>query len=74
MYDFTLKEYTQEQYEADMIKLLNEKGLHDAVEEFCDKINDEASFLGYVPHRTIQEYLCDILFLVEKHLEIVGER
>ena len=66
---YELKEYTQKEYEADMTALLEEKGLHGAVEEFCDRINDEASALRYVGHRSVQEYLNDILFLVDKHLE-----
>ena len=37
MSEFTLREYPQEEYEADMKKLLKEKGLHDAVDHFADK-------------------------------------
>ena len=66
MSEFELKEYTEEEYEADMRKLMSEKGLKGAVKEFCDKINDEAKALSYSPHRTIQEYLCDILWLIEE--------
>ena len=66
MPEFDLKEYTQEEYAADMQKLLSEKGLKGAVQEYCDKINEEAQSLPYVPHGTIQEYLCDILFLIEE--------
>lgn len=65
MNEFTLKEYTQEEYEADMKKLLKEKGLHDAVEHFADRINSLASVLNYVAHREVQECLCDILFLID---------
>ena len=65
MSEFNLKEYTQEEYEADMKKLLAEKGLYDAVKVYCDKINDVASNLSYVEHRDIQEFLCDILYLIE---------
>ena len=65
MSEFTLREYTQEEYEADMKKLLKEKGLHDAVEKYCDDINSYASALSYIGHRGIQEFLCDILFLID---------
>lgn len=65
MSEFTLREYTQEEYKAEMQRLLAEKGLHDAVKEYCDEINDTASALPYVPHRIIQEFLCNILFLID---------
>lgn len=65
MSEFTLREYTQEEYEADMKKLLKEKGLHDAVDHFADRINSLASVLNYVAHREVQECLCDILFLID---------
>ena len=65
MSEFTLREYPQEEYETDMKKLLKEKGLHDAVEHFADRINSLASVLNYVAHREVQECLCDILFLID---------
>ena len=65
MNDFTLKEYTQEEYESDMKKLLKEKGLHNAVEGICDRINSVSSVLRYPAHREIQELMCDILYLIE---------
>ena len=65
MREFTLTEYTQEEYKADMQKLLQEKGLYKAVEDKCDRINSLASALSYLPHREIQELMCDILFLIE---------
>ena len=65
MADFTLREYTQEEYKADMQKLLEEKGLYKAVEDKCDRINSLSSTLSYLPHREIQELMCDILFLIE---------
>ena len=66
MCKFTLREYTQEEYEADMDKLLKEKGLYGAVKVYCDKINEVAEGLSYVPHRDIQEFLCNILYLIEQ--------
>lgn len=65
MIEYTLREYTQEEYKADMQKLLKEKGLYKAVEDKCDKINSLSSVLSYLPHREIQEIMCDILFLIE---------
>ena len=65
MSEFTLREYTQEKYKADMQKLLSEKGLHDAVDHFADRINSLASVLNYGAHREVQECLCDILFLID---------
>ena len=65
MSDFTLKEYTQEEYNADLKQLLDEKGLHDAVEGICDRINSIASVLDYLKHREIQELLCEILDLID---------
>ena len=53
MSEFTLREYPQEEYEADMKKLLKEKGLHDAVEHFADRINSLASVLNYGAHREV---------------------
>lgn len=62
---FELVEYTQEEYKADMQKLLKKKGLHKAVEKYCDDINSYASALSYLGHRGVQECLCDILYLIE---------
>ncbi len=66
---FNLVEYTEEEYKADMQKLLAEKGLHDAVEVYCDKINEVAGVLSYLPHRDIQEFLSDILYLIDLYKE-----
>lgn len=63
--DFTLREYTKEEYEADMKKILEEKGLYRAVKEIGDQINEDASDLSYLLHRDIQEKLCDILNLIK---------
>ena len=65
MAEFNLREYTQDEYKADMQKLLEEKGLYDAVKIYCDKINEVASSFGYISHMDIQEFLCDILYLIE---------
>lgn len=60
-----LCEYTKEEEIADMQKLLNQKGFAGAVEFYCDKVDEVASQLSYLPHRDIQEYLCDIMKVVE---------
>ncbi len=70
---FSLVEYTEKEYRTDMQKLLAEKGLHDAVEIYCDKINEVACVLTYVPHRHIQEFLCDILYLIDLDKEQTNE-
>lgn len=69
---FGLVEYTEKEYRADMQKLLAEKGLHDAVAIYCDKINEVAGVLSYLPHRDIQEYLRDILYLIDLEKEQTG--
>lgn len=65
----TIKEYTQEEYESDMMKLLEEKGLSKAVKKYADKIDKECRYFGvpYLTQRAVQEYLCDIMFLCEKY-------
>lgn len=64
-----LEEYTQKEYESDMMKLLEDKGLLKAVKKYTDKIEQECSYMG-VPslvYKAVQEHLCDILFLCEKY-------
>lgn len=65
MIEFTIKEYPPDQYKADMEALLSEKGLHDAVKDYCDKIAEDATGLGYIGYSSITEWLCDILYLVK---------
>lgn len=69
MGEFTLKEYTREEYEADMNKLLAEKGLKKAVEDICDDINSITSCLRYPSHREVQEKMCDILYLIDQAIK-----
>lgn len=63
--EFEIREYTPDEYKADMLMLLNKKGLYDAVKVYLDKIMEEASNLSYIPHMTIAEFCNDVLFLVE---------
>ena len=66
--EYTLREYTDKEYRADLKKLLEEKGLHDAVKDYCDKINEEVGNTSYITHRSVQEYMCTILDLINmKH-------
>lgn len=64
-YNYTLREVAPEEYHKDMRKKLNEKGLYEAVKEYCDYINEEVSGTNYIVHRNVQKYLCDILTLIE---------
>ena len=64
MTEFTIKEYPPDKYKADMRTLLHEKGLHDAVKDYCDMIAEEAVGLGYIGYSSVTEWLCDILYLV----------
>ena len=47
----TLKEYPQEEYKADMKKMLEEKGLSKAVKHYLDEIDRECREvnLSYIP-------------------------
>lgn len=69
MYEFKLKEYTQEEYESDMKNLIKEKGLKGAVEEYLDKIVDETSGLPYIPNMSIKEWACDILNILDLYIK-----
>ena len=59
--EYTLRRYTQEEYEADMRKAIKEKGLYGVVEGFCEEIDNECKGRDYLTHRHIQELLNDIL-------------
>lgn len=59
--EYTLREYTQEEYEADMRKAIKEKGLYEVVKGFCEEIDYETKERDYLTHRHIQELLNDIL-------------
>jgi len=64
-YGCDLKEYTKEEYEADMKAKLKELGLYKAVEEILDDIVDENRGFGYAHFGLITEWACDILKLIE---------
>lgn len=67
MKEYTLREYTKEEREADMRKELAETSLYNCVKLRCDLIDDECrnQQMKYIPHRTIQEFMCEILELIE---------
>lgn len=67
-----LKEYLQEEYEAEMRTLLTEKGLFGAIKVYTDKINEGVTGTSYVEYRRVQEYLCDILFLAQEAEKRIG--
>lgn len=65
--DYTLREYTKEEQEADFRKELETTSLYNSVKKRCDLINDECvnQQMGYIPHRCIQELMCEILDLIK---------
>ncbi len=65
MSDFDLKEYTNEEYEADMKAKLKELGLYKAVKEILDDIVEENRGLSYMHFSLMAEWACDILKLIE---------
>lgn len=64
-YSCDIKEYTQEEYEADMKQRLADKGLYKAVEEILDDIVDANRGFSYAHFSLITEWACDILKLIE---------
>ena len=64
-YGCDLKEYTKEEYEADMKAKLAEKGLYKAVDEVLDEIVEENRGFSYAHFSLITEFACDILKLIE---------
>jgi len=74
MSGFELREYTPDEQREDMRKLLKDKGLHGAVEQYCDDINSYASALSYMGHRGIQECLCNILDLIDEYEGMKSEK
>ena len=58
-----LREYTHDEYRADLRKELEENGLYESVKKRLDEINTMTSDL--LGCRYIQEMICEILDLVE---------
>lgn len=59
--EFSIKEYTPEEYKQDMLKLIRERGLKGAVKEYLDKIVEETSGMSYIPSMSVKEWAYDIL-------------
>lgn len=64
MTEFTIRGISPKEYTGNLRKELETDGLYKAVEKRCDEINEECSDMGYVRHRTIQEWLDEILDLI----------
>lgn len=64
-YGCDIKEYTKEEYEADMKTKLTELGLYKAVEEVLDEIVEENRGFSYSHFSLITELCCDVLKLIE---------
>ena len=60
-----LREYTNDEYKADLRKELEENGLYESVSKRLDEINVMASELSYLGRRYVQEMMCEILDLIE---------
>ena len=59
------REYTDDEYKADLRKELEENGLYKSVSKRLDEINTITSVLGYLGHRYVQELMCEVLDLIE---------
>lgn len=70
MSDFKLVKMTQEEIDRELDEEITMHGLKGAVRKRCDIINGLTGDTGYLCHREIQEYLNDILRLIE----LYGER
>lgn len=64
MIEFKLRTVSPTEYRNSLRKEIEENGLYKAVEKRCDEINKECCDMGYVQHRTIQEWLNEILDLI----------
>lgn len=65
MVEFTIRKYSEEEYEQELKNKLKEKGLYDSVKDILDKIVDNNRGLGYLHFALIAELSCDILKLIE---------
>ena len=59
------REYTDDEYKADLRKELEENGLYESVKKRLDEINIMASDLSYLGHRYVQEMMREVLDLIE---------
>lgn len=63
--EYTLREYADDEYKADLRKELEENGLYKSVSKRLDEINTITSELSYLEHRYVQEMMCEVLDLIE---------
>lgn len=68
--EFELREYTEEEYQANLRKELTEGCLLKAIHKRCDEINYLSSNLGYITHRTIQEQMVEIQDLIKAYMDM----
>lgn len=64
-YGCDIKEYTKEEYEADMKAKLKDLGLYKAVEQVLDEIVEENRNFSYAHFSLMTEMCCDILKLIK---------
>lgn len=64
-FDFTIKEYTKEEYEDNLKVKLKRNGLYKSVEEILNDIIDENRRFSYAHFSLIAEWCCDILSLIK---------
>ena len=60
----TLIKITPDEYEADLLKELQQSDLRKTVAKRCDSINEACGGMGYVNHRYVQELLNEIMDLI----------
>lgn len=65
MNDFKLVSMTQDEIDKELDEEITMHGLRGSVCRRCNNINELASDTGYLCHREIQEYLNEILRLIE---------
>lgn len=65
MVEFTIRKYSEEEYEQELKNKLKEKGLYDSVEDILNEIVDSNRGFGYLHFALMAELSCDILKLIE---------
>ena len=65
MMDFTLKILTEEERVQQLKDEIAQDGLLKAVEKRCDDINELTSTLSYLPRRSVQEDMVEIMDLIK---------
>jgi len=65
MIEFTIRDVPYEEYIGNLKSEIINDGLYEAVKKRCDQINHECKNMGYIQHRTIQEWLSEMLDLLK---------